>query len=287
MDTVNKLTGGLEYILITPARNEEATIERTLQSGVAHTRIVFLGVDDEFAGSMQRYVYERQACSIVGSVISTRAIYKKSKLGAMIFVFRRSGFTYSAEMFRMKIIRSLMSREEHILPSTLARKHNVEIFYSTDINDSTSIDRLNSWAPDLIISTNFSHYVGERVRRIARIGTWNLHKSYLPHYRGMAPSFYALLNGEKQVGVTLHQIAKGFDTGNILKQVRIPIAPNDSVYLLNQKTADAGGRMMADLLEEVNPEALVAVPQPDGDWPNYTYPTRAQIRAFRQKGLKF
>jgi methionyl-tRNA formyltransferase len=250
-------------------------------------RIVFLAVDDEFAGSMQRYVYEQQAGSIVGSVISTCAIYKKSKLGAMVFVLRRSGFRYSAEMFRMKVIRSLMGGKEQVMPSDLAKKHNVEIFYSRNINEPPSLERLKSWSPDLIISTNFSHYVGDRVRKIARVGTWNLHKSYLPHYRGMAPSFYALLNGEKHVGATLHQIAKGFDTGNIVRQVQIPIASNDSVYSLNQKTSDIGGRMMAELLKENKPEELVPTPQPAGDWPNYSYPTREHIRAFRRKGLRF
>ena len=250
-------------------------------------RIVFLAVDDEFAGSMQRFLYERHAAWVVGSVISTCAIYKKSKLGAMVFVFNRSGLRFGAEMFRMKVIRKITQRETRIAPSRLARKHNVEILYSKNINDDASVARLRSWSPDLIISTNFSHYVGDRVRNIARIGTWNLHKSYLPHYRGIAPNFYALLNGEKRVGVTLHQIAKGFDSGDIIRQLEIPVAQHDTVYSLNQKTSDLGGRMMAQVLEEAELQRPVATPQPAGNWPNYSYPTRAHIRAFLDKGLRF
>lgn len=250
-------------------------------------RIVFLSVDDEFAGSMQKYLYERHPEWVVGSVISTCAIYKKSKLGAMFFVIRRSGFRYGAEMFRMKVIRKFMNSETMVSPTQLARQHNVEMFYSKNINDSESLAKLKAWSPDLIISTNFSHYVGDRVRAIGRVGTWNLHKSYLPHYRGIAPSFYALLNGEKCVGVTLHKIAKGFDTGDIIRQTEVPISPDDSVYTLNQKTSDAGGRMMAQVLEEAEQEWPVPTPQPAGDWPNYTYPSRAHIQAFREKGLRF
>jgi methionyl-tRNA formyltransferase len=103
----------------------------------------------------------------------------------------------------------------------------------------------------------------------------------------MAPSFYALLNGEKNVGVTLHKIEKGFDTGEIFAQAAIPIAPDDTVYTLNQKTSAVGGRMMARYLESAKPEDFIATPQPPGDWRNYSYPTRADIKAFRQKGLKF
>jgi folate-dependent phosphoribosylglycinamide formyltransferase PurN len=250
-------------------------------------RIVFLSVDDEFAGSMQKYLYQRHPEWVVGSVISTCVIYKKSKLGAIFFVIKRSGFRYGVEMFRMKIIRKLMGSGTQITPSQLAGQHNVETFYSKNINDPESLARLKAWSPDLIISTNFSHYVGDRVRAIGRAGTWNLHKSYLPHYRGIAPSFYALLNGETRVGVTLHQIAKGFDTGDIIRQTEVPIIPGDSVYTLNQKTSDAGGRLMAQVLEEAEHQWPVPTPQPAGDWPNHTYPSRIHIQAFREKGLRF
>ena len=250
-------------------------------------RIVFLAVDDEFAGSMQKYLFERRPEWVVGSVISTCAIYKKSRLGAALFVLKKSGFRYGAEMFRMKVIRKITQTDTQVLPSQLARLHNVETFYSKNINDEESLARLKAWSPDLIISTNFSHYIGAGVRKIARLGSWNLHKSYLPHYRGIAPSFYALLNGEARAGATLHQIAKGFDTGDIICQVAVPIVRDDSVYSLNQKTSDAGGRMMAQALEEAALQVPAPTPQPVGDWPNYTYPNRAQIRAFLEKGLRF
>src|SRR4030095_1813529 len=144
---------------------------------------------------MQRYVFETNPASVVGSVISTCPIYKRSKLGATLFVLRRSGLRYGLEMFRMKIVRKMMETKDKVDPSQLARDHGVGLLYTADINNEESVNQLEAWKPDLIISTNFSHYVGPRVRALARIGAWNLHKSFLPHYRGMAPSFYALLKG--------------------------------------------------------------------------------------------
>lgn len=250
-------------------------------------RIVFLSVDDEFAGSMQRYLYEQHPEWVVGSVVSTCPIYKKSKMEAVFFLLRQSGFVYAAEMFKMKIIRKLMEREGKITPLQLAKKHGIEIHYSANINTDGDLSRLASWDPDLIISTNFSHYVGGRVCRIPRVGTWNLHKSLLPHYRGMAPSFYALLNDEKKVGATLHKIAKGFDTGDVIKQIEVPVNYGDTVYTLNRKTADAGGRMMAEILEKTDLKNLIVTPQPAGNWPNYSYPTKQDISAFLKKGCRF
>ena len=60
----------------------------------------------------------------------------------------------------------------------------------------------------------------------------------------MAPSFYALLNREQKVGATLHKVAKGFDTGDILCQVEVPIAVDDSVESLTRKRSELGGDML-------------------------------------------
>lgn len=251
-------------------------------------RIVFLAVDDEFAGEMQRFLYERHSQWIVGSVISTRKIYRHSDFEAALMVLRKSGCFFLASMTYIKMRKYFLSKQKPFLPSQLAKEHGVEQFDSLDINDTQSVAKLRSWDPDLIISTNFSHYIGKTVREaIARNGCWNLHKSLLPHYRGMAPSFHALLEGAKKVGATLHAVAKGFDTGDVLAQIEVPVDASDSVYDLNRKTSVAGGKLLTSFLEKYDPHSTKTTPQPPGDWRNYTYPTRDEVRAFRTKGLQF
>jgi folate-dependent phosphoribosylglycinamide formyltransferase PurN len=250
-------------------------------------KIVFLAVNDEFAGGMQKYVYENHPEWVVGSVISTRPIYKRTKIGGLLLLLRTSGFMYLAQMIRMKITGNVLYRKNIATPEKLAKAYKVAIYYSHNINDAESLAQLAAWAPDIIISTNFSHYIADRARRSARSGTWNLHKSLLPHYRGMNPSFYALLNGEKKVGATLHKIAKGFDTGDILCQIEVPISDGDSVESLNRKTSDLGGKMLARYLEEVDLSDIRTTPQPQGMWPNYSYPTRLDIKVFRKMGRSF
>jgi folate-dependent phosphoribosylglycinamide formyltransferase PurN len=250
-------------------------------------RIVLLAVDDEFAGRMQQDLYRRHRDMIVGSVISTCSIYRKSPLQATLFVLRKSGLRFGAEMFRMKVMRKLTRREPVPRPSQLAREHGVETFMSGNINQPESLQQLERWAPDLIISTNFSHYIGKRARAVARRATLNLHKSHLPHYRGMAPSFYALLDGAREVGATLHVVDDGFDTGDLVRQVRVPVEPSDSVYSLNRKTSEAGGAMLADWLDGAESGAVTRFRQPEGDWPNHTYPSPKDVRAFLRKGLRF
>jgi folate-dependent phosphoribosylglycinamide formyltransferase PurN len=245
-------------------------------------------VDDEFAGEMQQFLYESHPDWIAGSVISSSPLYKKSRIGASLFVLRRSGFIFLTEMIRIKLVRGFLDRKQKVFPSQLARDHNVELLVSSDINDEQSVTTLRRWQPDLIISTNFSHYIGKTVREtVARYGCWNLHKSLLPQYRGMAPSFHALLEGATKVGATLHVVAKGIDVGDVLTQVEVFVSETDSVYSLNRKTAKAGGRLLASFLENYDPMSVKATPQPDGAWRSYTYPSHAEVRAFRKKGLKF
>ncbi len=251
-------------------------------------RIVLLAVDDEFAGEMQRFLYESHPEWVVGSVISTCKIHKHSDFSAALIVYRKSGLTFLANMTYIKLLKYFLGKRKPFLPTKLAKQHGVEQFMSFDINSPESLDKLRSWKPDLIISTNFSHYIGKTVREsIGRNGCWNLHKSLLPQYRGMAPSFHALLEGAEKVGATLHLVAKGFDTGDVLAQVEVPIEKRDTIYDLNKKTATAGGRLLASFLERYDPATTKPSPQPVGDWKNYTYPSRAEVRAFRKKGLRF
>jgi folate-dependent phosphoribosylglycinamide formyltransferase PurN len=249
-------------------------------------RIVFLAVDDEFAWRMQKHLYGRRPEWIVGSVISSSLVYRKSTLGAALFLLRRSGWVYVAQMVKMKVIRRLLE-QGHLSPSALAKEHGVDTYYTRDINGEDSLARLRAWRPDLIISTNFSQYVGKKARDIPAVGAWNLHKSYLPRYRGMAPNFHALREGAESVGATLHVMEKGFDTGDILIQVSVPVQDGDTVYELNKRTADAGGRMLLEFLERLDPTNVHAVPQPDGGWRTYSYPTRADLREFRRRGCRF
>ncbi len=270
------------------------TLSHTLGAGGMGThiqsrmKIVLLAVDDEFAGEMQRFLYDALPDWIVGSVISSCEIYKHSRLHAILFIVQKSGFVFLAKMIYIKIVRLFLDRKKRFLPSQLAKAHGIEQLVSSNINDPDSVAKLRSWNPDLIISTNFSHYIGKTVREsIARYGCWNVHKSLLPHYRGMAPSFHALLEGATKVGATLHIVSKGFDEGDLLAQVEVPVTKADSVYSLNRKTSQAAGRLLASFLQNYDPGATKAIPQPEGSWKSYTYPSRAEVTAFRRKGLHF
>ena len=250
-------------------------------------RIVLLSVDDEYAGAMQKYLYASRGEWIVGSLISSCIMYKKNPFGAALTLLWQSGPRYPFEMLKMKVLRKLIYRTAGPLPSRLAEAQGLIPFRSGDINSQECRAWISSLEPDLLISTNFNHYIGKHVRNIPRCGTWNLHKSLLPDFRGMAPGFHALLEGRQTAGATLHVVEKGFDTGGVLSRTSTSISSSDSVYSLSMRIADSGGRMLSEYLQSVDLDRLDPVPQPAGEWKNYSYPSALETRRFLRRGLRF
>jgi methionyl-tRNA formyltransferase len=100
----------------------------------------------------------------------------------------------------------------------IAKKLNCEIENYQKINDSESIQKIKEFAPDLIISVRYGQILKQEIIKIPKIGVINLHSGVLPNYRGVLATFWAILNGENEIGTTLHFIEdEGIDTGKIIK----------------------------------------------------------------------
>lgn len=121
-------------------------------------------------------------------------------------------------------------------PDIIARRHNVPVYYPDNVNS-------NRWRnfvtkklkPDVIFSIYYRKIIGEDIINFPRVGSINLHASYLPYYRGRAPLNWVLANGEKYTGVTLHYMISRPDAGDIIKQKKISIFKNDDINSLYKK----------------------------------------------------
>src|ERR1700680_3508305 len=95
-----------------------------------------------------------------------------------------------------------------------------------------------------------------------RLGCLNVHASLLPRWRGAAPIQRALLAGDRETGITIMQMEEGLDTGPILQQETVPIAPDKTSAGLSVELAILGGRLMLAALDGVAERRLLATPQP-------------------------
>jgi len=125
--------------------------------------------------------------------------------------------------------------------------------------------------------------------RLARKVVLNKHSSLLPAYRGLKGEFWALYHGDlDRLGITIHEVDPGLDTGPILLQEHLPFRKYDSHVSLRVRSQDLGARLLVDAVERMEKEPTWrGTPQAAGDWPTYTAPTIEQLREYRTrlKGL--
>ena len=111
--------------------------------------------------------------------------------------------------------------------------------------------RLRGLAPDFIFSFYYRALISEAVLALAKRGAFNLHTSLLPKYRGRAPVNWVLVKGEKQTGVSLHHMVAKADAGDIVAQVAVDIAYEDTAYSLQQKLLGIARAMLAKVLPQI------------------------------------
>jgi methionyl-tRNA formyltransferase len=126
-----------------------------------------------------------------------------------------------------------------------AIEHGLNILQPEKLKNPEFIEELRALRADLQVVVAF-RMLPEIVWNMPPVGTINVHASLLPKYRGAAPINWAIINGEKESGVTTFKLTHEIDTGNILLQKRVPIGENETAGELHDKLKDAG----ADLLVE-------------------------------------
>ncbi len=126
-----------------------------------------------------------------------------------------------------------------------------------------SVETLRELEPDAVVVAAFGQILPPAVLEIPRLGCVNVHSSLLPKYRGAAPIQWAIINGEKETGVTTMMMDEGLDTGDILERVSVPIAPDETGGSLHDKLSRAGAELIVSTLAKLEAGTLVRTPQTD------------------------
>jgi len=141
-----------------------------------------------------------------------------------------------------------------------AIKHNIPILQPTRFKDPEFLSALKSYNPDLQIVVAFKMLPRE-VWALPKLGTFNLHASLLPKYRGAAPINWAIINGETQSGVTTFLLDEKIDTGAILEQKKVEITETDTAGSLHDKLMTTGATLVAETAELLASGNFTTTPQ--------------------------
>ena len=139
----------------------------------------------------------------------------------------------------------------------------IEIFQPTRIKEEEAINKLKSYNADVIIVVAFGQILSEEILNLPKYGCINVHGSLLPKYRGAAPIQWAIINGEKETGVTTMYMDKGLDTGDMLLKESFEINNNDTYGSIHDKMAMIGAKILKDTLLRVEDKTILREKQND------------------------
>ena len=124
-----------------------------------------------------------------------------------------------------------------------ALEHNLPLLQPVSLKDESFIASLKSLQADLFVVVAF-RILPAGVFQLPKLGTFNLHASLLPKYRGAAPIQWAIINGERETGVTTFFLDEHVDTGNIILQARLPIRENETAGELHDRLSEIGAEII-------------------------------------------
>ncbi|MCR5671871.1 MAG: methionyl-tRNA formyltransferase [Butyrivibrio sp.] len=142
-----------------------------------------------------------------------------------------------------------------------ALEHNIPVFQPERIKLPENVAELKKYDADIYVVAAFGQILSKEILDIPRLGCVNIHASLLPKYRGAAPIQQAIIDGEKETGVTIMQMAAGMDTGDILLQRALPISDDETGGGLFDKLSALGGELIVEVLPLIERGELTAIPQ--------------------------
>ena len=141
-----------------------------------------------------------------------------------------------------------------------ARELGLPILQPEKLRDEAFLAALKELNPDLGIVIAF-RMLPEVVWAMPRLGTFNLHASLLPQYRGAAPINWAVINGDTETGVTTFFLKHEIDTGAVIRQVRVPISDTDCVGEVHDRLMLLGGGVVCETVDAIIDGSAQATPQ--------------------------
>ncbi|MCX7842934.1 MAG: methionyl-tRNA formyltransferase [Clostridia bacterium] len=145
-----------------------------------------------------------------------------------------------------------------------ALEHGLEVLQPVKVRTKEYALQLRSYKPDLFVTCAYGRILTGEVLGIPPMGCINVHASLLPLYRGAAPIQWAIINGEKETGITTMYTDEGLDTGDMLLKKAIAITDDMTAGELHDKLSVMGAEVLKETLEKLKEGKLERIPQPEG-----------------------
>lgn len=156
------------------------------------------------------------------------------------------------------------NRGMKLLPTPVkecALSHGLPVFQPEKLRDGTALAQIQALAPELIVVAAYGRILPQNILDCPPKGCINVHSSLLPKYRGAAPINWAILNGEKETGVTIMHMAAALDAGDVISRLATSIGPDETAPELTARLAELGGKLLSETVAQIEAGTAVRIPQ--------------------------
>lgn len=157
-------------------------------------------------------------------------------------------------------------RSKALVPTPVkevALKHDIPVYQPKRIREAEAVETVRAMNPEVIVVVAFGQIIPKEILEMAPYGCLNVHASLLPAYRGAAPIQWAVLNGDKESGVTIMRMDEGLDTGDMISKVIVPLDKKETSETLFDKLAMEGAKLLVETLPKVASGEVVYEKQPE------------------------
>ena len=142
-----------------------------------------------------------------------------------------------------------------------ALSYGIPVLQPLKIKEKGAVEELRKYPADIFVVAAFGQLLSEEILNMPRLGCINIHASLLPAYRGAAPIQWCVINGEEKTGVTIMQMAKGMDTGDILLQKEVVLDEKETGGSLFDRLMETGAELIVEALPKIEAGELIPVVQ--------------------------
>lgn len=142
-----------------------------------------------------------------------------------------------------------------------ALSHDIPVYQPIKLRDGTALALIRDLSPELIVVAAYGRILPQEILDCPSMGCINVHSSLLPQYRGAAPINWAILNGDKETGVTIMHMEAALDAGDIISQAAVTIDPDETAPTLTARLAELGGRLLVETVADLAAGTAARRPQ--------------------------
>lgn len=157
-------------------------------------------------------------------------------------------------------------RGKTLLPTPVkeeAMKHEITVYQPQKVRDPEFVEVLKNLAPDMIVVAAFGQIIPKEILDMPKYGCINIHASLLPKYRGAAPIQQAVIDGEKESGVTIMKMGMGLDTGDMISQAVVTLSEDETGGSLFDRLAETGASLLIQTIPSIENGTATYTKQPE------------------------